>query len=68
MILEVLKATNCGIIYQDVELPKTGLQETGQSSDVRRIGDLQLMEDDTGEPQASELLDGRRTSRIVPGC
>lgn len=68
MILDVLKANKPGVIYQDVQLPETGLEENDQPSDARSVGDVQLVEDDIGEPQASELLDGSCASRLVPGC
>jgi len=68
MILHVLKANKPGIIYQDVQLPETGLEEIDQPSDARSVCDVQLVEDDIGEPQASELLDGSCAPRLVPSC
>ena len=54
--------------YQDVELPKTRLQETRQFGNALRIGDLRLMENDIGEPCICELLDGGCAPLLVPGC
>jgi hypothetical protein len=53
--------------YQDIQLPKPGLREIGQPSDARGVRDVQLVEDDVGEPQASELPDGSCAPRLVPG-
>lgn len=52
---------------QSVQPPKTGLQGIGKGSNAGSVRDIQLMEDDAGEPERLELLDGLCTSRLVSG-